>query len=207
MTTTLRSRAPLSFRRESDWAAWLARNHGKATEVWVKIAKKKSGEKTVNHDEAVEVALCWGWIDGQGRGLDESWWLQRFTPRTRRSPWSRINRERALALIKTGRMKKPGLAEVERAKQDGRWEKAYAGQRQSTVPRRGSCGEQARSGVLQDPRFEEPLRRAPSHPKRQESRDPRAAHRDLRRHAGSWREDPSLSARPATSTPSGRSSA
>lgn len=134
MTTTLRSRAPLSFRRESDWAAWLARNHGKATEVWVKIAKKKSGEKTVNHDEAVEVALCWGWIDGQGRGLDESWWLQRFTPRTRRSPWSRINRERALALIKTGRMKKPGLAEVERAKQDGRWQKAYAGQRQSTVP-------------------------------------------------------------------------
>src|SRR5690606_18884108 len=109
-----------------EWEAWLERNHASEPEAWLRLAKKGSGAKTVSRAEALEVALCYGWIDGQARTQDEAYWLQRFTPRTRRSKWSKINCEAAEALIRAGRMKPAGLAAVEAAKADGRWAAAYA---------------------------------------------------------------------------------
>jgi len=100
----------------------------------MKIAKRDSGITSVTHAEALEVALCFGWIDGQRRALDETHFLQRFTPRRPRSMWSKINREKVTALIESGRMRPPGMREVERAQADGRWDAAYAGQRTATVP-------------------------------------------------------------------------
>lgn len=102
------------------WDAWLAKHHDSASHAWLRMAKKGAGLESPSYAEAVEVALTWGWIDGQSRSLDDQSWLQRYTPRRPRSPWSRINRERAEALIESGRMKPPGLKQVELAKADGR---------------------------------------------------------------------------------------
>ncbi len=122
------------FPSQADWEAWLEEHHAAAPEVWVKFAKKGSGVQSVSYGEAVESALCFGWIDGQMKSLDERFYLQRFTPRRRRSAWSKVNVEKATALIEAGRMRPAGLAEVERAKADGRWDAAYAGQRSASVP-------------------------------------------------------------------------
>ncbi|HET9163800.1 MAG TPA: YdeI/OmpD-associated family protein [Solirubrobacterales bacterium] len=120
------------FAEQAEFEAWL---EGATSEgVWLKIAKKGSGAKSVTYAEALEVALCFGWIDSQKRGYDEKHFLQRFTPRRPRGRWSRINRERAEGLIASGRMRPAGLAEVEAAKGDGRWEAAYEGQRRAEVP-------------------------------------------------------------------------
>ena len=108
---------------QAEWEDWLERNHGSAG-VWIKMAKKASDIESVRHPEAVESALSFGWIDGRREALDERYFLQRFTPRRSRSNWSRINREAVERLIADGRMRPPGLAEVERAKADGRWEAA-----------------------------------------------------------------------------------
>jgi uncharacterized protein YdeI (YjbR/CyaY-like superfamily) len=102
--------------------------------VWLKLAKKGSGIESVSQAEAVEAALCYGWIDGQAQSIDESYWLQRFTPRTARSKWSKRNRARAIQLIERGEMKPAGLREVERAKSDGRWHAAYDAPSTATVP-------------------------------------------------------------------------
>lgn len=126
--------AEMSFSSQADWAAWLAQNHASSPGVWLLIAKKDGGARTVSYAEALDVALCYGWIDGRKGARDETHWLQRFTPRTARSRWSRINRDKAQALIDAGRMQPAGLAEVERAKADGRWDSAYAGQRTAEVP-------------------------------------------------------------------------
>ncbi len=115
----------LAFPSRADWAAWLEEHHGDPDGVWLKLAKKGSGVDTVSYGEAVEVALCYGWIDGQVRRLDERFYLQRFTPRRKRSVWSKVNREKALQLIERGEMKPSGLAEVERAQEDGRWDRPY----------------------------------------------------------------------------------
>lgn len=104
-----------------EWEAWLAANHATAPEAWVRLAKKGSGVVTITRDEAVEVALCYGWIDGQAATEDETYWLQRFSPRTRRSKWSKANRAAAERLIAAGRMQPAGLAAIEAAKKDGRW--------------------------------------------------------------------------------------
>ncbi|HEV2859128.1 MAG TPA: YdeI/OmpD-associated family protein [Solirubrobacterales bacterium] len=114
--------------------AWLEKNHGSCDGVWLKIAKKGAAEPSVTYAEALELALCFGWIDSQKRGFDEQHFLQRFTPRRPRGRWSKINREKAEALIESGAMRPAGLAEVEAAKADGRWEAAYEGQRTATVP-------------------------------------------------------------------------
>jgi uncharacterized protein YdeI (YjbR/CyaY-like superfamily) len=114
--------------------AWLEENHASADGAWLKIAKKGSPEPSVTYAEALELALCFGWIDSQKRGFDETHFLQRFTPRRPRGRWSKINREKAEALIDAGRMRPAGLAEVEAAKADGRWEAAYEGQRTAQVP-------------------------------------------------------------------------
>jgi uncharacterized protein YdeI (YjbR/CyaY-like superfamily) len=116
------------------WEAWLAEHHATAPGLWLKLAKKGSGVDSASYADAVDVALCYGWIDGLRHPLDEVFWLQRFTPRKPRSRWSRINRERATVLIASGRMMSAGLHQVELAQQDGRWEQAYASQSTMAVP-------------------------------------------------------------------------
>jgi len=113
---------------------WLAEHHAQSDGLWLKLARTGSGIPSVTQPEAVETALRFGWIDGQARSLDERFYLQRFTPRRARSMWSKRNRERATALIAEGRMEPGGLAEVERAKADGRWEAAYDAPSGATVP-------------------------------------------------------------------------
>jgi uncharacterized protein YdeI (YjbR/CyaY-like superfamily) len=104
-----------------DWEAWLEQNHAAVGGVWIKMAKKASGIDSVDHAQALECALCFGWIDGRRDRLDDTYFLQRFTPRRTRSNWSRINRDKVERLTAAGRMRPAGLAEVERAKADGRW--------------------------------------------------------------------------------------
>ena len=117
-----------------EWEEWLEANHATSPGVWLKIAKKDTGIESVRYPEVLESALCFGWIDGQREALDERYFLQRFTPRQPRSKWSKINREKAERLVPAGRMRPAGLAEVERAKADGRWEMAYESQSRIAVP-------------------------------------------------------------------------
>jgi uncharacterized protein YdeI (YjbR/CyaY-like superfamily) len=124
----------VAFASLKAWEKWLAGNHADSPGVWLKLAKKDAGVASVSYAEAVEGALLYGWIDGQKAALDERFWLQRFCPRTPKSPWSKINRAKADALIAAGRMKPAGVAAVEAARRDGRWDKAYDGQRTATVP-------------------------------------------------------------------------
>jgi uncharacterized protein YdeI (YjbR/CyaY-like superfamily) len=123
-----------TFASRAEWEPWLAAEHETSSGVWLKLAKKGSGVASISHAEAVEVALCYGWIDGQAQSVDENYWLQRFTPRTARSKWSKRNRARAIQLIERGEMKPAGLREVERAMADGRWDAAYDAPSTATVP-------------------------------------------------------------------------
>jgi uncharacterized protein YdeI (YjbR/CyaY-like superfamily) len=122
------------FESKKKWADWLARQHDKSTGVWLKLAKKDSGISSITYEEALDVALCYGWIDGQKKGFDERYWLQKFTPRGRKSIWSKINTEKSERLITSGKMRPAGLKAIEAAKQDGRWEAAYASQKNISVP-------------------------------------------------------------------------
>ena len=117
------------FKTVSAWEAWLADNGALAKGLWLQIAKKGATLKSLTYDEALEVALCHGWIDGQKKAFDEVSWLQRFSPRGARSIWSKINRAKAERLITEGRMQPSGLAAIEKAKANGQWERAYDGQR------------------------------------------------------------------------------
>ncbi|AVQ84764.1 MULTISPECIES: YdeI/OmpD-associated family protein [unclassified Variovorax] len=125
---------PVECANAASWTRWLERHHASAAGVWLRIAKKDSGIASIDHPAALEEALCWGWIDGQRKSDDAQYFLQRFTPRTRRSIWSQINRAKVLKLIDEGRMQPAGLAEIERAKADGRWDAAYEGVAAATVP-------------------------------------------------------------------------
>ena len=124
----------LEFPDRIAWERWLKANHESSVGVWLKLARKGSGAATVTYAEALEVALCCGWIDGQKAPRDNNFWLQRFSPRGPRSKWSQINRRKATELIEQGRMTPAGIAQVHQAKQDGRWDAAYASQRTVTVP-------------------------------------------------------------------------
>jgi uncharacterized protein YdeI (YjbR/CyaY-like superfamily) len=124
----------LTLADKARWATWLARNHGTSSGVWLRLAKRTSGVQSISHGDALDLALCYGWIDGQAKSEDERYWLVKFTPRGRRSIWSKRNREKALAMIAGGDMKPAGLAEVERAKSDGRWDRAYDPPSRITVP-------------------------------------------------------------------------
>jgi uncharacterized protein YdeI (YjbR/CyaY-like superfamily) len=126
--------AVIAFPSLRAWEDWLAAHHEDSPGLWLKIAKKGADTTTVSYAEAIEGALCYGWIDGQKGKLDDAHWLQRFTPRTRRSKWSKINREKAERLTAEGRMHPAGLREVEAARADGRWDAAYQGQATATVP-------------------------------------------------------------------------
>jgi uncharacterized protein YdeI (YjbR/CyaY-like superfamily) len=119
---------------QAAWERWLEQHHADARGVWLKFAKKSTGVTTVNYAEALEVALCFGWIDGQVARFDETYYLQRFTPRTKRSKWSKINCEHVARLTKQGRMRPAGAAAVEAAQADGRWEAAYDSPSRITVP-------------------------------------------------------------------------
>ncbi len=122
------------FATAADFERWLRSHHAKASCLWVKYAKKKSGIPSIDWHQAVDVALCFGWIDGQAKSVDATYSLQRFTPRAARSKWSKLNRERVARLTKAGRMRPAGVAEVERAKADGRWDAAYDSPATAEVP-------------------------------------------------------------------------
>ena len=123
-----------AFASAAEWEAWLREHHAAAPGVWIRFAKRGSGVPTVTYLEALHAALCFGWIDGQARGIDDAAYVQRFTPRRTRSIWSKRNRDFATALIESGRMQPAGLREVERAKADGRWDAAYDAPSTATVP-------------------------------------------------------------------------
>ena len=122
------------FKSKQDWAAWLEKNHRKSPGLWLRLAKEDSELRSISYKEALDVALCYGWIDGQKRPENEQTWLQRFVPRSSRSIWSKINREKALALIASGEMKVAGLDAIANAKENGRWEAAYDSPSGATVP-------------------------------------------------------------------------
>jgi uncharacterized protein YdeI (YjbR/CyaY-like superfamily) len=124
----------VEFAHRKAWAAWLDKNHSKSAGIWVGLAKKAASTESVSYSEALEVALCYGWIDGQKKSEGKSAWLQKFIPRAKKSKWSKINRKKALALIEDGRMKPAGLQAIERAKADGSWDAAYDSPSTATVP-------------------------------------------------------------------------
>lgn len=125
---------PTLFKSAKAFETWLKQHHATSAGLWLQIAKRGADQASVSYPEAVEIALCWGWIDSQKKGLDAHYFLQRFTPRRARSVWSKVNVDKVAALLKAGRMQAPGLAQVEAAKADGRWAQAYDGARTSAVP-------------------------------------------------------------------------
>ena len=126
--------APLLLEDQAAWLSWLRKNHAASSGVWLRIARKSADARSVSYLQAVDAALCFGWIDGQKKGGDERYWLQRFTPRSAKSIWSKINREKAIRLIARGQMNAAGMREVERAKRDGRWEGAYDSPGGAAIP-------------------------------------------------------------------------
>jgi len=118
----------------AQWESWLARHYERSGGMWLRIAKKGSGKASVTISEALDIALCYGWIDSQRKGYDQIYYLQRYSPRRPKSPWSKFNVERAEALMGVGRMQPAGLVEIEAAKMDGRWDAAYESQRNVSMP-------------------------------------------------------------------------
>jgi uncharacterized protein YdeI (YjbR/CyaY-like superfamily) len=124
----------ISFTDFKKWRIWLTRNHNKSNSIWLRLYKKDSGVKSITHSEALDEALCFGWIDGQGKKFDEDSWLLKFTPRRAKSIWSKRNAERCEQLIILGRMSPAGKMEINKAKEDGRWESAYDSPGRMTFP-------------------------------------------------------------------------
>jgi uncharacterized protein YdeI (YjbR/CyaY-like superfamily) len=143
-----------AFRTEAAFEAWLSANHARETEIWLRIYKKDSGVPTVTAAQALDVALCWGWIDGLRKGLDESSFLQRYSPRKAKSVWSQINRDNIARLIAAERMTPHGQAQVDLAKADGRWDAAYAPMRSATVD---TLPADLRAAIAESPRALETL--------------------------------------------------
>ena len=123
-----------TFKSPEEWGKWLAQHHARADGVWLRFFKKESGVRSLTHAEALDEALCWGWIDGQARPSDARSWLQRYTPRRPRSGWSKRNREHVARLEREGRMKPSGREQVDAAKKDGRWDRAYDSPANIEVP-------------------------------------------------------------------------
>jgi len=135
MTTSKPAGLPVRlFKDAAAWDAWLATQHAKSAGLWLRIAKAASNVKSVSYAEALDVALCYGWIDGQRRAFDDKTYLQKFTPRGKRSIWSKINREKVQRLIESGRMQSAGLEAIDRAKANGQWDAAYDSHRTASVP-------------------------------------------------------------------------
>lgn len=144
-----------SFKSEAELERWLSKHHARETELWVKIHKKASGLSTVTPQQAIDVALCWGWIDGIRKGFDERSFLQRFSPRNPRSIWSQINRDNVERLMRAGRMTPHGQRHVDAAKADGRWAAAYARISQSSAD---SVPGDLRAAILASPKAEQTFR-------------------------------------------------
>lgn len=123
----------ISFADDKAWQSWLEKNYSLESGIWIKIAKKNTSVQSVDRAEALNIALCWGWIDGQAKSIDEVYYLQKFTPRRPRSIWSKINIAKVEELIEQGLMQTPGFAAIEAAKTDGRWEAAYDSPKNATV--------------------------------------------------------------------------
>jgi uncharacterized protein YdeI (YjbR/CyaY-like superfamily) len=138
-----------SFRTEAAFEKWLAANHDRRTELWLKIHKKDSGKPSVTHVQALDVALCWGWIDGTRKAFDETSFLQRFTPRKAKSIWSQVNRDNIARLTAAGRMTRFGQRQVDAAKADGRWDAAYAPIRSAS---RATIPDDLRAAIDANPR-------------------------------------------------------
>ena len=138
-----------SFRTEAAFAAWMKANHARETEIWLKIHKKGSGLPTVTNTQALDVALCWGWIDGIRKSFDETSFLQRYTPRRARSLWSQVNRDHVARLTAAGRMTPAGQRQVDAAKADGRWDAAYAPMRSASA---ATIPEDLRAAIEANPR-------------------------------------------------------
>lgn len=132
--TKLNTLPTLAFKTPEAFETWLEKHHDDSVGIWMKIFKKDSGKKTITYAEALDVALCYGWIDGQKQAFDEAAWLQKFCPRTAKSIWSKVNIGHVERLIKTARMRPAGLKAVEKAKADGRWERAYDSSSKMTIP-------------------------------------------------------------------------
>jgi uncharacterized protein YdeI (YjbR/CyaY-like superfamily) len=132
--TSIASDSVCLFATPGAWTVWLEKNHREAAGLWLRLAKKESGLSSVTYAEALEVALCYGWIDGQKRGESEQAWLQRFLPRSAKSIWSKINREKALGLIACRKMKAAGLDAIDAAKKNGTWEAAYDSPKNARIP-------------------------------------------------------------------------
>ena len=124
----------IPFETQQDWERWLKEHHTNTDGIWLKIAKKETGIPSVSYSEALDSAICYGWIDGQKASFDDTYWLQKFTPRRPKSRWSKVNCDKATALINEGRMEPAGLLQVEFAKADGRWDVAYESQSKITIP-------------------------------------------------------------------------
>src|SRR4051812_7714644 len=144
-----------SFRTEAAFEAWMKANHARETEIWLRIYKKKSGRPTVTNAQALDVALCWGWIDGIRKSFDDQSFLQRYTPRRARSIWSQINRDHVARLTAAGRMTPHGQRQVDAAKADGRWQAAYARMRGGSE---GTIPEDLRAATEANPRARRPFR-------------------------------------------------
>jgi uncharacterized protein YdeI (YjbR/CyaY-like superfamily) len=138
-----------AFRSEGAFEAWLRANHARETEIWLRIYKKGAGKPTVTNAQALEVALCWGWIDGIRKAFDDESFLQRYTPRRARSIWSQINRDHIARLTATARIMPPGQRQVDAAKADGRWDAAYAPIRATTE---ATIPDDLRTAIEADPR-------------------------------------------------------
>ena len=134
VTGTITDTGAVTFADADQWEAWLAGNHDLRPDIWIKIAKKGSGKASVTLAEALDVALCYGWIDSHRKGCDDDHFLQRYSPRRPASAWSQVNVDKVAALVAAGRMREPGIAAIEAAKADGRWDAAYESQRNATVP-------------------------------------------------------------------------
>ena len=174
-----RDRAVLALVSPRAWESWLTKHHATSSGVWLKIVKKNSKMKGPSYEEALDAALCFGWIDGQKDSFDGDYWLQRFTPRKPRSKWSRINVEKAVRLTKQGRMKSAGLTQIKMAKADGRWDAAY---------------EPQGSSVLRIARRPQSVCDPLSHSRCEEARDASATHRDVRRDVERRKEDSRVTA-------------
>lgn len=124
----------MTFQNQQEWETWLQQNHADSKGIWLQLAKKDSGIASISYAEALDSALCYGWIDGQKAAFDDLYWLQKFTPRGPKSIWSKINRNKVIELEASGRMQPAGIKQVELAKADGRWEAAYESQSTIAIP-------------------------------------------------------------------------
>jgi uncharacterized protein YdeI (YjbR/CyaY-like superfamily) len=124
----------IAFRDAAAWEAWLAENHELQVGVWLKLAKKSSGIPSVTSDEVVDIGLCYGWVSGRRKALDDRYYLQKYVPRRPGSLWSRVNVDKVEQLLAAGRMREPGMAQVRAAQADGRWAAAYESQKNATAP-------------------------------------------------------------------------